>query len=62
VASVNEGISHVLDVPSERLARLVREGRLCATSSFDEIAEMDVMFICVPTPHDAAKAPDLRYV
>ena len=24
--------------------------------------EMDVMFICVPTPHDAAKAPDLRYV
>ena len=36
--------------------------RLCATDSYDEASVLDVIFICVPTPHDQAKAPDLRYV
>ncbi|HLY65297.1 MAG TPA: nucleotide sugar dehydrogenase [Chloroflexota bacterium] len=62
VASLNEGRSHVLDVPDATLAPLVSEARLCATSSFDSAGELDVIFICVPTPNDAAKAPDLSYV
>ncbi len=62
VDDINRGVSHVLDVPSDVVARLVREQRFCATDSYDEASVLDVIFICVPTPHDQAKAPDLRYV
>ena len=60
--SVNRGVSHVLDVPNELLAPLTTSGKLCATTDFDLVPGLDVIFICVPTPHDAAKAPDLTYV
>ena len=62
VESVNRGETHVLDVPSEVIAPLIRERQLSATASFDAVSELDVIFICVPTPHDAAKAPDLSYI
>jgi UDP-N-acetyl-D-glucosamine dehydrogenase len=62
VASVNAGRSYVLDVADDALEPLICERKLRATSSFDQVPELDVIFICVPTPHDAAKAPDLRYV
>ena len=62
VEGVNRGESYVIDVSSEVLRPLVAEQRLCATTSFDAVPELDVVFICVPTPHDPAKAPDLTYV
>jgi UDP-N-acetyl-D-glucosamine dehydrogenase len=62
VATVNTGVSHVLDVADAVLAPLVRQGHLRAVDNFETVPELDVIFICVPTPHDAAKAPDLTYV
>jgi len=62
VAGINSGRSHVLDVSSDDVGQLVSSGKLQATSNYDAVAELDVVFICVPTPHDAAKAPDLTYV
>jgi len=61
-ASVNRGISHILDVSGEELAPLVRDGLLHAVDNFEQAGELDIIFICVPTPHDAAKAPDLSFV
>ena len=62
VQTVNAGVSHILDVPDHLLASLVQEGRLCAACSYAFADQLDVIFICVPTPHDPAKAPDLSYV
>jgi UDP-N-acetyl-D-glucosamine dehydrogenase len=62
VQAVNRGISHILDVSNDVLGPLVAEQRLCATGSYDVAGSLDVIFICVPTPHDAAKAPDLSCV
>ena len=50
VDAINEGRSYVLDVPSERVARLVSEGMLSATTDFSAAAELDTLNICVPTP------------
>src|SRR5690554_3871197 len=62
VDGVNRGESHVQDVPSERLARLVADGRLEATADLARLAECDAVSICVPTPLGKTKDPDLSYV
>lgn len=58
VASLAAGRSHVEDVPS---AEVVREN-LRFTAETEALAEADAVVICVPTPLDEARAPDLRCV
>ena len=62
VKAVNEGRSPVSDVDSKVVQALVSEQRLEATAEFDVVHELDAVIICVPTPVDDAKRPDLRYV
>jgi UDP-N-acetyl-D-glucosamine dehydrogenase len=62
VAGVNGGTSHVQDVPTDRLAPLVKQGRLRATSDMQRLSEVDVIAICVPTPLSKTKDPDISYV
>jgi UDP-N-acetyl-D-glucosamine dehydrogenase len=62
VGLVNEGRSHVRDVSAARLAPLVRERRITATSDMIRLAEVDAVSICVPTPLSKTKDPDVSYV
>jgi UDP-N-acetyl-D-glucosamine dehydrogenase len=62
VAAVNRGHSDIPDVPSEQLAALVSAGRLQATAQYDQLDAADVILICVPTPFDDMKTPDLQYI
>jgi UDP-N-acetyl-D-glucosamine dehydrogenase len=62
VAAVNAGESYVLDVSSEVLGPLVKEGRLSATTDFAAVAELDTINICVPTPLRKTKDPDMSYI
>lgn len=54
--------SYIQDVASTDVDSMVAAGRLSATTGYDTIAEADAIFICVPTPFDAMKAPDLGYI
>lgn len=62
VARVNQGDSHIQDVPSSRLAPLVKDGRIVATTDVKRLAEVDAVSICVPTPLSKTKDPDISYV
>ena len=62
VRSINAGTSYIPDVPSEELSEAVGSGRLRATSDMAELAQMDVVDICVPTPLRKTRDPDLSYV
>jgi UDP-N-acetyl-D-glucosamine dehydrogenase len=62
VAAIAEGRSYIQDVASADLAAVVASGRLTTNSDYRELREMDAIFICVPTPFDARKAPDLSYI
>ncbi len=63
VAAVNAGRSHVPDVPSETVARLVLDsGRLSASTGYDAVGESDAVLICVPTPLGKTKDPDVSYI
>jgi UDP-N-acetyl-D-glucosamine dehydrogenase len=62
VTGLNAGRSHIDDVTPARVAPLVARSAFRATSSVADIADCDAVFICVPTPFDKAKTPDLSYV
>jgi UDP-N-acetyl-D-glucosamine dehydrogenase len=62
IDALNRGASYVQDVPSERLAALVADGRLRGTTDFAGLGECDAVVICVPTPLGKTKDPDLSMV
>lgn len=62
VAALNGGRSYIGDVPDEELQPHVASGRLRATTDYDALREADALFICVPTPYDAQRAPDLSFI
>ncbi len=62
VDKVNEGINYIGDIVDDDLKTLVANGHLKATDDFNRLAEMDVVTICVPTPLNKFKQPDLTYV
>jgi len=62
VATLNVGRSHIDDVSGERVGAMVDSGRFSATSSGPDLGSADAIFICVPTPFDASKTPDLSFV
>ena len=61
-AALNGGHSPVEDVTSERVSAAVEAGLFSATADAADLAGTDAVFICVPTPFDRAKSPDLTYV
>ncbi len=61
-ASINSGISHIIDVPSEEVAKLVNAEKLSATTNFGQLALMDIIIICVPTPLRKTKEPDVSFI
>ncbi len=62
IAELNAGRSYIPDVPTADIAALVQAGLLQATNDYDTVRAADAIFICVPTPYDAAKAPDLSFI
>jgi len=62
VDTLNRGESYVLDVPGEKVAHLVREGRLQATTDFSVLKDADAISICVPTPLRKTGDPDLSFI
>jgi UDP-N-acetyl-D-glucosamine dehydrogenase len=62
VAQLNRGQSYLVDVATETLAPLVAQGRLTATTAFDEAGQADALIICVPTPLRKSKEPDISFI
>jgi UDP-N-acetyl-D-glucosamine dehydrogenase len=62
VAAVGEGRSYIEDVPSDELAALVATGRLRASADPAGLAECDAVIICLPTPLDEHRNPDLSFI
>lgn len=62
VEQLNQGESYILDVPTERLAPLVKSGKLSASTDYSVLRQADTVSICVPTPLRKTKDPDMSYV
>ena len=62
VAALNRGESHIEDVGSDRLAPLVEQGLIHATTDYAEMKEADAILIALPTPLSRQREPDLSIV
>jgi len=62
VAMFNHGVSPIGSVSSETLGKMNASGRFQATADFSRLNEPDIILICVPTPLDAHRDPDMTYI
>jgi UDP-N-acetyl-D-glucosamine dehydrogenase len=59
VEQLNRGESYIGDVSQENLSRLVSDGRIAATTDYDELRDVDAIVIALPTPLSRQREPDL---
>lgn len=62
VRKINNGENYIDDVNSKELAEVVNNGFLKAEEHYDSVADVDALFICVPTPFTENKEPDISYI
>lgn len=59
---VNAARNYIGDVADQELETAVNSGLLRATTDFSELKYCDAIIICVPTPLDRFKKPDMSYI
>ena len=62
VNSVNKGKSYILDVSSKVLKRVIKSKKLKAFNNYLPLKNANIVLICVPTPLDKNKVPDVSYI
>ena len=62
VDSIKRGKSYIIDIPSEKVDRLVSNGLLNATDNYGVVKKLDAIIICVPTPLGKTKEPDISFI
>lgn len=62
VELLNSGQSYIKHVDSKKIQSWIDKQRFEATSEMNRLGESDALLICVPTPLNDARDPDLRYV
>ena len=62
VKKLNSGETYIKHIPEERISKSVEAGHFSATSDFERLPEVDAIIICVPTPLDEHREPDMSYV
>jgi len=62
VDALNQGRSYIKHIPSESVAEIVKSGSFSATSDFSRIREVSAIIICVPTPLNKNREPDISYI
>ena len=62
VRLLKQGKSYIKHISSDRIADWISRGVLDPTNDMSRLAEADALLICVPTPLNASRDPDLQYI
>lgn len=62
IEDLNNNKSHIDDVPGHRIQDSLESRLFSPTSNLDELQDVDICIICVPTPTTQDHEPDLSYV
>ena len=62
VEALNRGQSYIRHIPSERVAELMRTGHFSVSTDFSRVREVEAVLLCVPTPLNKNREPDISYV
>jgi UDP-N-acetyl-D-glucosamine dehydrogenase len=62
IDALNGGRSYIKHIESSSIAEVVSGGKFTASTQFDRIAQVDAVIICVPTPLNKNREPDISYI
>src|SRR5882672_6625933 len=62
VDALNQGKSYIKHIPSETVTEHVKSGAFCASTDFSRVGEVSAIIICVPTPLNKNREPDISYI
>lgn len=62
IDSLRQGNTYIKHIPASEIAEEVQKGHLEPTTDFAKLSEMDAIIICVPTPLDDHREPDLSFI
>jgi UDP-N-acetyl-D-glucosamine dehydrogenase len=62
VDSLNQGKSYIKHIQSETIAEMVHNGKFSASTDFSRIREVNSIIICVPTPLNKNREPDISFI
>ncbi len=62
VDMLNKGKSYIRHITSESIKNLIADGKFKATTDSANLKDMDCIIICVPTPLNKHREPDLSFV
>ncbi|HEX4122267.1 MAG TPA: nucleotide sugar dehydrogenase [Verrucomicrobiae bacterium] len=62
VKSLNNGRSYIKHIESSAIAEAVDAGRFSASTDFARVKETEAVIICVPTPLNKNREPDISYI
>lgn len=62
VDALNQGRSYIKHISSDTVANAVRSGSFSASTDFSRIREVSAVIICVPTPLNKNREPDISYI
>ncbi len=62
VESLNRGRSYIKHIDSTVIARYATSGQFVASTDFSRVKEVEAILICVPTPLNKNREPDISYI
>ena len=62
VKAINEGKSYIEHIDSAAIRKMVEEKKISASTDFAQIKEVEAVIICVPTPLNKNREPDISYI
>ena len=62
VSSINAGKSYIEHIDGTAIKEAVQSGRLTASADFGRVKEVEAVIICVPTPLNKNREPDISYI
>jgi UDP-N-acetyl-D-glucosamine dehydrogenase len=62
VDSINQARSYIRHISSETIEEVVKRDRLCASTDFNRVREVEAVIICVPTPLNKNREPDISFI
>src|SRR3954463_3344682 len=62
IKHINSGQSYIKHIPNDWIQSEVTQGRFSASTNFSLVHGMDAVIICVPTPLNKNREPDISYI
>lgn len=62
VDALNQGRSYIRHINSESIAKAAKDGFFSASTDFARVREVSAIIICVPTPLNKNREPDISYI